>query len=161
MSMLFDVSPTEDQVRKKGARPRKAAEATPAGEEQAAAPPLPPVLSQARPLLPLGTIDHTYACPDTRCRAEFHDIVAEDDGDWLIQCGFCGTGQWVRAIPGHLKPREEQFTFRDGRCQGLTLDEAAAMSRGLDYIEWAAAEHPRDAVKNACQTWLDTRRNQQ
>lgn len=161
MSMLFDVSPSENQARKKGGRLRKAAEATPAGKEPGQSPPLPPMppmLSQAGPPLPLGTIDHTYSCPDTRCRAEFHDIVSEDGGDWLIQCGFCGTGQWVRAIKWHLKPRAEQFTFRDGRCQGLTLDGAAAMPRGLEYIAWAANEHPREAVRTACKSWLDSRR---
>ena len=156
MPLLFDVSP-EEPTRKGSARSRRpAAEETPKADEF-----VPPVMTAERPLLPIGRIDHTYACPDARCLAECHDIVAEDDGDWLIQCCFCGTGQWVRAIKGHLKPREQEFRFTAGTRQGMTIDEAAATPNGMDFVEWAATEHKSEAVKNACQTWLDTRRNQQ
>lgn len=153
MSQLFDTSPTEDQVRKKASRPRRVAvveEERPAVADIAAPPRRPPVL--------IGTIDHTYACGGAGCGAECHDIIAEGGGEWLIQCCFCGLMERVRAIPGHLKPKGKEFRFHDGRFEGLTLDEAAALPRGLDYIEESAKDHPRDAVRTACKTWLDARR---
>jgi hypothetical protein len=73
---------------------------------------------------------------------------------WLIQCCFCNTSQWVAVIKGHLETKPTEFQFHDGRFAGLTIDEAAAHPRGMDYVQWAAKEHKRLAVKTACETWL-------
>jgi hypothetical protein len=150
VSMLFDTSPVDDQARAKTRRRRMEK----AAEEPSFSPPALP--ERTGLLLPVGTIDHTYTCVYSPCQAQCHDICVEDEGDWLIRCCFCGTAQWVKAIKGHIKPKAEEFRFRDGIHQGLTIDEAAAQPRGRDYIEWAAKEHKRPAVKAACQTWLDT-----
>lgn len=105
---------------------------------------------------PLGRLDGDVACIDQSCRAQCHDIVEEHAGQWLLECCFCGTGQWIKAIAGHLPAPEEDaaFRFRDGRFAGLTLDEAARTPRGVDYIKWAAVEHRRGAVREAAKTWL-------
>lgn len=152
MSLLFDTSlPPEDQkksprrARRRAENPGRPPEFTP---ELILAP-------STRDIRPLGQIDHTYACVDARCRAECHDILEEDRGSWRVECCFCGTGQWVKAIVGVVQPPEpDAFRFRDGRCAGLTIDEAAATPRGQDYLAWAAESHPRPAVREAVKTWL-------
>ena len=105
---------------------------------------------------PLGRLDSGVQCGDTTCRAECHDITDEDRGYWRIECCFCGTGQWVPVVKGHLPPPAEgaDFVLRGGRFDGQTIGEVARSSRGMEYITWAAEEHPRQAVKKACRTWL-------
>lgn len=153
MPLLFDVSP-EEPSRKGASRSRRpGGDETPKLDEF-----VPPVIAPVPPPAALGTIDHTYACPDRRCGAECHDILSEEDGLWRLECCFCGTMHWVKVIRGHLKPKAEEFRFRDGICQGMTIDQAAATTNGIDYIEWAAESHKRDAVRAACKTWLDARR---
>ena len=63
----------------------------------------------------------------------------------------CCTAMW-----GHLPPPAEgaDFLLRGGRFDGQTLGEVARSRRGQDYITWAAKEHPRPAVKKACETYL-------
>lgn len=102
----------------------------------------------------IGKIDDKFTCVDDRCQATAHDIVDEARGEWRIECAFCGTGQKVRAIKGHLKA-EESFVFRDGRFSGLTIAQAWREPRGPEYVEWAAESHPREAVRLACKTHLD------
>lgn len=70
---------------------------------------------------------------------------------------FCGTGQRVRAIKGHLKPRQAEFTFHAGDYAGLTISAVAGDPRGAAYIEWAAEEHASPAVRDACKSFLDSR----
>ena len=149
MSLLFNVSP-EDAPDKKRSRGRRQIEP----EIPVPALTIRAISVQAEAGVILGPCDGHYPCIDQACQAEAHDIVHEDRNSWYIQCCFCGTAQWVKAIAGHLKPKEQEFVFRDGRCSGLTLAEAWRQPRGRDYIEWAAAEHGRPAVKQACREWL-------
>lgn len=143
MSLLFDVSPEEPRRSKK-----ERVKAAPAAEASAIAFRPPPAVAVI-----LGRIDHTYQCPS--CAAECNDIIEDERGEWRLECVFCGTGQWVKAIKDHLKPRERGFVLHKGRFAGLTLDEVEAQPRGVDYIAWAAAEHPSPAVKDACKRHLD------
>lgn len=142
--MLFDLGP-EDPVQQKKARRKAAAIAAEAVE------PKPVVHWVAQK--PLGVIDEVFECVDSRCQAGIHDIVDEVDGKWLIECMFCGTGQWVKAIRGHLKP---QFVFQNGDYAGQRIDAVAETPRGLAYVEWAAQEHKIEAVREACQKFLDS-----
>ena len=105
---------------------------------------------------PLGRLDDAVSCLDQNCQAQCHDILDEDRGQWRLECCFCGTGQWVPVVKGHLPPPAEggDFLLRGGRFDGQTIGEAARSSRGRDYIAWAAKEHPRPAVKKACETYL-------
>lgn len=151
MSTLFNVSP-EEPVRKLSARARKK-DAPPLGEKPK--PEKRPYYIGHTAIRALGRLDHTHECADTLCRGSAHDILHEDRGEWMIQCCFCNTCQWVPVIPGHLAPRPEAFVFRDGRFAGLTIDEAVEQPHGREYVAWAAREHKRDAVRKACQTWLD------
>ena len=150
MSTLFDISPeepTKKRARAKGRTPpatHVVVEKTPSFIGQ----------SPPRAIKALGRLDHTHECADERCRGSAHDILHEDGGQWLIQCCFCLTCQWVPVIEGHLEPKSTEFQFRDGRFAGMTIDEAVALPRGLDYVLWAAKEHKRPAVKTACETWL-------
>lgn len=152
MSFLFDStiqSPQEPtRTRRKARRPAAVPEPSRSGFQ-----PL------AIAVAPLGRLDDGVVCLDANCQGECHDIVEERSGRWFLECCFCGTGQWVRATPGHLPPppKESEFRLRDGRFAGMTLDEVGRAQRGLDYIQWAAAEHPRHAVREAAKTWLASR----
>lgn len=147
MSLLFDTSPDEPQRR----RGRKAAPPVTETPE-----PQKPLIYIGEAVPALGRLDGVVACLDQNCRAECHDITDEDRGQWRLECCFCGTGQWVPVVKGHLPPPAEgaDFMLRGGRFDGQTLGEAARSSRGRDYIAWAAKEHPRPAVKKACETYL-------
>lgn len=152
MSTLFDISPDEPQRRPARARKKDAPPSAENAEIKKA-----PFIYRQSPIKALGRLDHTHECVDERCRGSAHDIIHEDRNEWMIQCCFCNTCQWVPVIKGHLAPKGEAFTFRDGRFAGLTIDEAAEQPHGLEYVAWAAGEHKRDAVRTACQTWLDSR----
>jgi hypothetical protein len=106
----------------------------------------------------IGTFDGVTPCVDTRCGSECLDILREmRGGKWIVECAVCGTGFETRAVPGHLAPHATEFTFWDGRFAGLTLDQTALETRGLDYIKDTAREHKRPAVREACKTWLAAR----
>ena len=153
MSLLFDVSPDEP-TRRRGRAQKVAAHPIEVEEPQKA--PYYLGTSATRAILPIGMIDHTYNCADAACGTQCHDILHEDGGEWYLSCSFCGTSQWVKAIKGHLKPRDQEFVLRDGRFAGLTLPEVEKQPRGLDYLKWAAESHPRPMVKEACKKHLDT-----
>lgn len=104
----------------------------------------------------LEKIDDKYTCADEACRASAMDIVAEDGLHWIVQCAFCGTGQRVLGIRGHIKPKDAEFRFSDGRFEGMTPAEASAHPHGMIYLNWAAHSHKRPAVRAACKTYLDT-----
>ena len=149
MRLLFETSPEEPQ-KKKPRRKKKSAEPRP----EVLGVPLPP--SSAEAPAPLGRLDDGVACLDQNCQAQCHDILDEDRGQWRLECCFCGTVQWSPVIKGHLPPPAEgaDFLLRGGRFDGQTLGEVARSRRGQDYITWAAKEHPRPAVKKACETYL-------
>lgn len=142
MSLLFDVSPEEPARPKR----RRAVAAT--------EPARPAPAARTYEATTLGRLDGQVACLDQTCRAEAHDIVEEDGGHWRLECCLCGTGQWVPARPGVLAPASTRFVFHSGRFAGLSIDEAAMQPRGMDYVRWAAAEHPKKAVRSACERWL-------
>lgn len=152
MNQLFDISPVEDQDSSKKRASKRKAEPTVVEPTPASDAALQAIL--ARPAVILGKLDDGLACH--RCDAACHDIVEEDGRDWQIECCFCGLKQWMPAIPGHLKPKEVGFVFHDGRFAGKAIKEADALPRGRDYIEWAAKEHKRPSVREACAKYLLT-----
>jgi hypothetical protein len=154
MSLLFDISPDEPTRTRGGQKRSGAPLAVPEKEPEKK----PFFIGElpTRAILPIGMIDHTYDCADAACGTQCHDILHEDCGEWYLSCSFCGTSQWVKAIKGHLKPRDQEFVLRDGRFAGLTLPEVEKQPRGLDYLKWAAESHPRPMVKEACKKHLDT-----
>jgi len=152
--MLFDASPIDDpdsSTKKKGRK--NPAQATVVHTEP---PPVDDTLAAIlnRPAVILGRLDNHVACH--RCLAACHDIVDDDGKEWLIECAFCGLKEWLPAIEGYLKPKETGFVFRDGRFAGRTIEEAATDPRGMDYIAWAAKEHKRQIVREACEKFLLT-----
>jgi len=106
-----------------------------------------------RPTPRIGTIDHTYTC--SACEAQAHDILHEARGVWHLECAFCGATQRAHAIAGHIKPKAVEFVFRGGRCEGMTLAEAAATPRGADYLAWCRDSHDRQEVRDVCKKYLD------
>jgi hypothetical protein len=107
----------------------------------------------------LGTIDEGVVCIGQTCQATAHDIVEESGGRWLVECAFCGTGQWIKAVKGHLKPQNGVFVFNTGDYAGQTLDAVGSTPRGMGYIEWSAENHKIDAVRVASKTWLASNAN--
>lgn len=158
MSTLFDIS-ADDPVRKKS-RKSPVSNATLVQKQDSEKGASYIKAFPVRAIKPIGRLDHIHECADTRCRGSAHDIIHEDCGEWLIQCCFCHTGQWVPVIKGHLpdKPKDE-FVFRDGRFAGLSISEAWEQPRGEDYVRWCAESHPRAAVKAAAKSWLDRKQN--
>jgi hypothetical protein len=150
MTLLFDTSADEPTRRK--ARARKAAR-----PETETEPPKNALLNIGKSApAPLGVLDDSVACVDSRCQAQCHDIIDEVRGQWFLECVFCGTGQWVPAVRGHLPEPVAggDFVLRGGRFDGRTIAAAARDPRGMDYLRWAAKEHPRPAVQKACETYL-------
>jgi hypothetical protein len=148
--MLFDISPDEPQPKKKAGKSRARVKAAPPPAE-VAAPVLAPYFIGERPIPALGTIDGEYVCADDSCAAGSHDILAEFDGEWTVECALCGTRQRVAAIRDHLKPKGDVFVVSDGRFAGMTLDEISRQPRGPEWLAWAVAEHPRQFVREAVQ----------
>jgi len=151
MNLLFDTSPQGDPPKKKA---RKVAGATQI-EEAYVAPRRPPIKPKT-----LGRVDEGVACLDQNCQAECHDITDEDRGWWKLECCFCGTGQWIpaekRPEPAVEPAGDGVFRFpEDTRYPGLTPAEAAASCpRHREWFAYAAKNHPDEAVKKACQTYL-------
>jgi len=150
MSLLFDTTP-EEPTKKKTKKPKATQPAVAIAKPATRATP-------AAVAAALGRLDDGVSCADECCQSQCHDITEEDRGQWRLECCFCGTGQWVAVIKGHLKEKPVEFTFRDGRFAGQTIAEAATHQRGMDYLTWAAAEHPRQAVRESVKTWLDLNR---
>lgn len=144
--MLFDLPETEKKPNKNRRRDISPKIEKPLPEFR------PPPMMAAEPL---GQIDGVYECLDQKCLAELHDILEEYAGHWRIECVFCGTGQRVKAIVGHLKPKAAEFTFPSGDYAGVAISTVAQDVRGLAYIEWAAEEHKSQPVKAACKAFLD------
>lgn len=103
----------------------------------------------------IAELDGVVQCLDTGCLGWAHDVIDEKRGIWLVECCFCGTKQRMRAIRSHVETKtDEVFVMRGGRFDGMTLPEIA--KNHLDYIQYAAEEHERKAVREACKKFLDT-----
>ena len=146
--MLFDISPDEPEQKNRGRKSRARALEAPPPAQTATLQIAPNYIGQ-RPIPTLGVIDGTFLCADESCCASAHDIITEDDGDWLIECAICGTRQRVAAIRDYLQPKEAEFVVSDGRFAGLTLDEIAKQPRGPEWLAWAVSDHPRQFVREA------------
>jgi hypothetical protein len=154
VSLLFDTFEQESNQRNKSGRQKTPSRQKPASQNQE--PKKVFIHAAIVAPAPLGRLDGSVACLDRTCQAQCHDITDEDRGQWRLECCFCGTGQWVPVVPGHLPPPAEgaDFVLRGGRFDGQTLGEVARSSRGMDYIAWAAKEHPRPAVAKSCENYL-------
>lgn len=148
--LLFDTSPTEDAPRRRKSRkPAPAAAPAPAAREE-------PATSYATTTA-IGRVDGEVACVDDQCGAECHDIIATEKGRWLLECCFCGTGQWISALDGRLDDpvtvpvAAGEFVWpEDGsRFAGMTLGEMKP-----EVIAWAAKHEANETVRAACETWL-------
>lgn len=157
MSLLFDTSPQEDAPKRKVRR--RTQEVVVAEEPSVSL----PVTCHFRPVI--GRADEDgVACVDSRCQAECHDItdtrLDKKGVHWLLECCFCGTGQWIPAIDGRLdepappaSTAAGEFVFPNGqRGAGCTL--AAYYEKSPEYVRWAAANEPNEEIRKACETYL-------
>lgn len=151
MNYLFDVSPTEvpDERKKKQSR-RKPAEAAAEGHGI--------VHARRRNESIIGRSEGHYTCADEACGSTQFDILDDWRGEWFIECMLCGTGQSVVAVPGVIETPDNaaDFVFSDGRYEGLSIAEVHADENGPAYLSWAAKSHKREAVRVACQKWIDS-----
>jgi len=154
MSLLFDISPTDEPQKKRSGKKKQA--------EEAAAAPEPAVVVPKRisdePPKPLGAADG-FVCINEACGGTCHDIWKKSRGLWLIECFECGTGQWVEAQEEAQETEEDSFRFPEGvrdTFVGLTIDEVDALGR-RDYIVWAAENCRIGDVRDAAKNWLAAR----
>lgn len=152
MSLLFDISPSEGGKRRPSKRAKSEAPPEAVFRHE------PVAYKSAQPRI-IRKVDGAFDCADGACGTQCHDVVAEEPGFWYLICAFCGTGQWVEAIPEDVKPEEMPadgvFRFGEGRFPGMTLDEVFGVKDGPEYLAWAAQHHKRPAVRDACKTYLD------
>lgn len=135
-------------------------------QRKATEPPAPPVFvpktsEPGRLAAFLGKCDDLHECADESCLSRCHDIADDAGGRWLIQCAFCGTSQWVDAIPGIIKkpaaPEVFEFPSATGeRFPGMTIEDVLEQKSGVQYVAWAAKHHHDPAVRTACQNHLDS-----
>lgn len=151
MNYLFDISPLEvpDERRKKQARRKKE---EPAKEASTL------VHTRRRNESIIGRSEGHYHCADEACGSTQFDILDDWRGEWFIECMLCGTGQYAVAVPGVIETPDNaaDFVFSDGRYEGLSIAEASADEHGPKYLAWAAKNHKREAVRVACQKWIDS-----
>jgi hypothetical protein len=153
MSLLFDISPTDEPQKKKS---KKATAKNVVATEEDKATFVPAV---RRSVSFLGRLDGDVVCLDQNCQGACHDVTDKCRDQWRIECCYCGTGQWIDA---REEPEPEQettgehkaFAFSSGRFQGMGIAEAAGQPRWREYCEYAAKNHKDSAAREACQTWL-------
>lgn len=108
----------------------------------------------------IGKADGIFACENGDCGCTAHDVIDEYKGIWLVECFVCGTKVRMPAVKGVSvsKKAGSDFVFRDGRFAGIEISEVASLEVGMEYLKWAAEEHPRNFVKEACRSWLDSQK---
>lgn len=149
MSLLFDTSPLEDTGKR---RKKKAAPGVAAPPVMAS---LPPIASPAAHRSILGRLDEDIACMDESCGGGCHDITASERGQWLLECLFCGTGQWIPAFDNRLDAQDAagpvEFVWpEDGsRFAGKPLAEIDQR-----VLAWAAKHEANEGIRAACETWI-------
>lgn len=152
MSLLFDISPTDEPQKRK---PKQRRQEVAAGEA-APAPSVPPRFGVVWAGF-VGRLDGEVECVDENCRGTAHDVTYRGRDEWVLACCFCGTGQRVAAPAEEPEPEAtggEGFKFSDGRFAGLTVLEASSSPRWREYCVFAAAHHKNPDAMKACQTWL-------
>lgn len=141
-----DTTAPEDATPRRGRRgPRPSPVADSPAESAVVAPALP-----ARAIRPLGDIEGA-PCD---CGTSLWEIMDEWRGEWKVECWACYRRRKMAVVVGHLKPRSD-FTLRDGRFAGMTLDEAAREPHGLEVLRVYASGHKRPEVREAVRKFLD------
>lgn len=144
--LLFDISPDDVPAVKKAKKRRRAPEQQ-APEASPAMQPHRRVSVQA-----IGRLDGVHHCDNEQCRGTAHDILYEDNSEWLLQCCFCNWTKWVEVIHGHIK---DDYRLSAGVFAGLTLKEVAEQPDGMAYIKLSAKSHKQQRVREECAAWLD------
>ena len=99
----------------------------------------------------LGSADDLFDCGG--CGGRCHDVIDEYDGQWKVECCFCGLVETHKRVEGVLP---ETFVFPGGRFAGQRIEEVASTEKGLQFVRWSASEHKNVDVREACKKFLDT-----
>lgn len=147
---LFDMTADETTAPEDASprRGRRGPKPSPAAESPAAVAPAP--APPARAIRPLGDIE----ADPCDCGTSLWEIVDEWRGEWAVECWACYRRRKMAVVVGYLKPRSD-FTLRDGRFAGMTLDEAAEEPHGLEVLRVYASGHRRPEVREAVRKFLD------
>jgi len=104
----------------------------------------------------IGRVEGEVPCADSACGGEVHDIIDSDRGMWLLECWFCGTGQWIAAIDdrlSHRKPAKASDPF-EWPQDGSRFASKPFSSLPRQVIAWAAENDGNEDTRKACQTWI-------
>ena len=165
MSMLFDVGETK----KKGKKKRRV-EAPVAKQEFVPAPAAEAILEWVEvPRLVCNSGAPDPYIEGETCDCTHFDVVARAPKVLVwgskpvdamrCECGWCGTGYWVRVPDGFLpEPTGGDYKFRDGVFRGKTVEQVLDAKGGRAYIEFIAAggEKISPTASEACRKFLTT-----
>ncbi len=159
MSLLFDISPTDEPQKKTSRKPRKTRVSQESVDNSA-------VDLRLGSAVFLGRLDGDVECVSKSCRGTAHDVTNNGKNGWRVECCFCGTGQWIEAPACDADESATEslcagdgdgdgvFRFPDGRFAGMTIEDASKHPRWREYCAFAAAHHENRSVSDTCKTWL-------
>jgi len=163
-SLLFDVSPVEDEdskKKKKSTRRKQAADQV--------LPQIPePEPEAAGFLLSLDSVPcwQCGAPADLDSVVRIREEVVDECGKvslqmvsrWRVTCGWwCMHSWYIPPIPGLLDKKDDespQFVLREGMFAGKTLDEVSKIPGGDLYIKNLPSMTDRKSVAQAAIDWL-------
>lgn len=148
MSLLFDISPTEDGKSKA----RKNRPATVASS-------LPPRVDYGESDRYLMSLDQV-PCNVCGLPADLIQVLLiKGSQKWRVQCGWWCMHTWlIDPIPGLLdpKPDKKSFVLRAGRYAGKTFDEAWD-SGGEWYLRDLSQMSESESLTRACREFLESK----
>ena len=165
MSMLFDVG-----EKRKGKKKKRRVEAPVAKQEFVPAPAAKAILEWVE--VPRLVCDSGAPEPFRKgeiCDCDRFDVVARAPKVLVwgskpvdamrCECGWCGTGYWVRVPDGFLpEPTGGDFKFREGVFKGKTVEQVLDLKGGKAYLEYIAAGGGKisPTASEACRKFLST-----
>lgn len=151
MSLLFPTLPEDDGKKIRKSRNAAAPEARVVEE--------PAMQIPASPRTIIGRVEGDIQCADSACCSTHHDIIDSERGQWLLECWFCGTGQWIEAIDGRLEERQQESPANPFEWPQDGSRFAGKPFSGLppQVIAWAAENDSSEDTRKACQTWIASR----
>lgn len=154
---LFDISPAEDQTKKKSKKRRPAGPSAEPVKEFTIQVKQPAIQRPAS----LGVADD-FECLDDSCRCGIHDITEASMGSWRLECWACGLGVWVEQLDDRFdQPAEKpavvespkDFVFDGGWAAGRTIQDVAAEC-GVETIRLMAEDRRNPSWAEPLKKWL-------
>lgn len=158
---LFDISPAEDQPKKKTKKSRAAESPAAAVAEKAFLVPAKPAAASTSAL----GVAEGFECLCDSCRCGIHDITEVSFGSWRLECWACGVAVWVDQLDDRFDrpavqsvPAEspKEFVFDGGWAAGRTIQDVAAEC-GIETIRLMAEDRRNPGWSEPLKTWLAAR----